>query len=136
MSKKDKKAKAVDLYERFKVPMIEAGKNAYLHFDTEALAQLESDLGDDYWRIMESAFNKPSSLIISRALAVALKNAEPDGAPWGLTMQQLGTRLYDAQIRVLIGVPLEEATIIIKERIAAEEARKAKTLDEEEAEGE
>ncbi|MFB9952183.1 hypothetical protein ACFFP0_25345 [Rhizobium puerariae] len=99
----------------FHVPMSEVAPGAYVHMDIDALAQLERDFGEDYWTILSAGFQKPSPLIISRCLAVCLKGAEPDGAPWGLTLEQLGTRLFDAQIRVLKGIPLEEAIMAVKQ---------------------
>jgi hypothetical protein len=100
---------------KFAVAMPEAGAGAYLLMDFPALEELERHLGDDYWMVMQSGFRGSSTLIISRALAVCLCGAEPDAAPWGLSLQELGRRLYDAQIRVLKGITLEEAETAIAE---------------------
>lgn len=100
---------------KFAVAMPEAGAGAYLLMDFPALEELERQLGPDYVAIMESGFRGPSTLIISRALAICLHNAEPDGAPWGLSLSDLGMRLFDAQIRIMKGLTLAEAQAAIEE---------------------
>ncbi len=102
-------------FPRFAVPMPEAGNKAYLLMDIAALEELQRQLGDDYFSMLELGFRGLSTLIISRALAICLHNAEPDGAPWGLSLSDLGRRLLDAQIRTMKGITLEEAEAAIAE---------------------
>lgn len=98
------------------VPMPEVAPGAFLQMDLETLQQIERDLGEDYWSIMQMGFLKPSPLIISRVLALCLKNGEPEGAPWGLSIEELGKRLYDVQIRTYRGITLAEAVLLIEEQ--------------------
>ena len=97
------------------VPMPEAGDGAYVLMDFPAMEALEEALGPSYWSICEHGFIGPSALIISRALAVCLHGGEPDEAPWGLSLQEVGRRLYDAQVRALRGITLEEAIALVEE---------------------
>jgi hypothetical protein len=98
------------------VPMPEVAQGAFLQMDLETLQQIELDLGEDYWSIMGMGFLKPSPLIISRVLALCLKNGEPEKAPWGLSIEELGKRLYDVQIRTYQGITLAEAVLLIEEQ--------------------
>lgn len=100
---------------KFAVPMPEAGEGAFLLMDVRALEELESQLGPDYFQMLESGFRGPSTLIISRALAICLHGAEPDGAPWGLSLHDLGRRLFDAQLRMMKGITLAEAEAAVQE---------------------
>ncbi|MBB3410661.1 hypothetical protein FHT87_004593 [Rhizobium sp. BK316] len=95
------------------VAMPEAGNGAYLFMGVDALEQLEADFGEDYFEIISRGFLKPSAVIISRTMAVCLVNGDDSGFPWGLTIDQIGLRLYDAQIRVFKGKTLAEAIEIV-----------------------
>jgi hypothetical protein len=97
------------------VPMPEAGKGAYIIMDFPAMSALEEAFGPSYWSICEHGFTGPSPLVISRALAVSLHGAEADGAPWGLSLREIGTRLYDSQVRALRGITLAEAIAAVEE---------------------
>lgn len=97
------------------VPMPEAGKGAYLLMNFPAMTALEEAFGPSYWSICEHGFTGPSPLVISRALAVCLHGAEAAGAPWGLSLNEIGRRLYDSQVRALRGITLEEAIALVDE---------------------
>lgn len=97
------------------VPMPEAGQGAYLLMDFPAMEALEAAFGPSYWAIAEHGFTGPSPLVISRALAVCLHGAEADGAPWGLSLREIGTRLYDSQVRALRGITLAEAIAAVED---------------------
>lgn len=119
------------------VPMPEAGDGAYLFMGVDALEHLEADFGEDYFEIISRGFLKPSAVIISRAMAVCLVNGDDSKFPWGLTIDQIGLRLYDAQIRVFKGKTLAEAIEITAGKAPAAEERTeqsaAQALEDKEA---
>lgn len=100
---------------QFAVAMPEAGDGAFILMDMDALEKLQGQFGDDYFSLMETGFRTPSVVIISRALAICLHGAEPDGAPWGLSLEEIGRRLFDSQIRSWKGITLAEAEAAIAE---------------------
>lgn len=105
---------------KFAVPMPEAGEGAYVLMDLAAMEALEDGLGPNYWKICEEGFIGPSAMIIARALAVCLHGGEAEEAPWGLSLREVGRRLYDAQVRALRGITLAEAIELVEQQKAAE----------------
>lgn len=105
------------LKSRFAVPMPEAGEGAYLLFarDLTDITALEAGLGEEFVSICEIAFRHPAPSVIARALAICLKDGDACAAPWGLSLQELGRRLYDAELRSIRGISLEEAEAAIAE---------------------
>lgn len=97
------------------VPMPEAGEGAYVLISLPEMEQLEASLGEQYWMLCEVGFRHPAPAVISRALAICLHGGDMDSAPWGLSIQQIGRRLFDAQLRTLKGITLAEAEAAIEE---------------------
>lgn len=107
-------------FPKFAVPFPEAGEGAYLHMSVPELEALEALFGDEYFKIIEIGFRHPSPAVISRALALCLKDGDASAAPWGLSLVELGRRLYDAQLRMWKGITLAEAEAAIEAAAAAE----------------
>lgn len=61
---------------RGEFPLPQAGPDAYLRFDLDALEKLEVEYGDDYFDAVISGFSKGSVKVIKKCLEVALVGGE------------------------------------------------------------
>lgn len=81
---------------RGEVPLPEAGEGVYLILTMDGMERLEGAYGETYLSAVIENVNALSPRYIKTALSVMMKGGDIDDTPFGLTLDELKTRILDA----------------------------------------
>lgn len=108
---------------RGEIALPEAGKGALICVDVNALEVLETEYGEEYFKIITDGMAKARTSVYRKVIGASLRNGDMDGFPWDIPLVDLQHKVLDSMYVSLFGKTFEE-------KQAEDEEAKKKEIDE------